>query len=652
VTLNIKTTKISLIILLLLVALSVFFLSQEFLSMREKEVIYKGPGVTEIKMLSEYFPELKGTNGDTEIYVLEGDKPGASALVLGGTHPNEPAGYLSAILLVENAKPVEGTLYVIPRANNSAFTCTDPQEGAPMRFTIETDNGERWFRFGSRATNPVDQWPDPEIYVHASSGQRLSGSETRNLNRSYPGRKDGTFTEKVSYGITELIKKEGIDFFVDLHEASPEYPTINAIVAHENSMNLASQALINMQIEGVDISLEPSPKNLHGLTHRELGDFTDTLPILMETSNPAQGRLRGRTDEALVVEGKDKFYELAAKYGRLYVPFDENGHPIDVRVARHITGIVQLANSYNNLDFGKKLVIEGIPSYSEIENDGLKIYLNHKNEEVVSDANLAEEEKSETTANNLIPSSTIEDGTIIEPWKTKGLFIPEKATTATLDTYKICEGTDVENEITVITAKEEGPTIFIIAGQHGDEVAGYTAINELKDMELIRGKLYILSPANLPGATAEPKRRYVFDEEDLNRSFPGKTDGTRAELLALAIYSEIERIKPVIVLDHHEARTIKTNVDFLGSSLIYSTLNGIEDMFLNMYQATLDGELCSGPFKFYSPGPIGSMNNVVAADFQIPVITVETYRGYQLERRIEDQLAIAGYILRHYEMVD
>lgn len=43
-----------------------------------------------------------------------------------------------------------------------------------MRFTIETPNGERWFRFGSRATNPIHQWPDPEIYVHASSGQRLS----------------------------------------------------------------------------------------------------------------------------------------------------------------------------------------------------------------------------------------------------------------------------------------------------------------------------------------------------------------------------------------------------------------------------------------------------------------------------------------------
>lgn len=651
-TLNFKATKVSFAILLLFVALAVFVLSQEFLSMREKEIIYRGPGVTEVKMLSEYFPDLEATNGDTEIYVLKGTKPGASALILGGTHPNEPAGFLSAVFLIENAVLEEGTLYVIPRANNSAFTCTDPQEGSPMRFTIQTDNGERWFRFGSRATNPVDQWPDPEIYVHASSGQRLSGSETRNLNRSYPGRKDGTFTEKISYGITELINKEEIDFFIDLHEASPEYPTINAIVAHENSMQLASQSLINMQVEGVDISLEPSPKNLHGLSHRELGDFTNTLPVLMETSNPAQGRLRGRTNEALIVEGKDKFYEMAAKYGRLYVPFDENGHPIDERVARHVTGVVQLANSYNELNLGEKIVIKGIPTYNEIANGGLKTYLKHKNEEVSYEVNQNETEQSKKAVKTSIPTSTVEDGTIIEPWETKGKFTPEKASTTTIETYKICEGTDVENEITVLTAKEEGPTVFIIAGQHGDEIASYTAIDQLKDMEIKKGKLYILSPANKPGATAEQKRRYVFDKEDLNRSFPGKTNGTRAELLASAIYSEIESIRPVIVLDHHEARRIETNVDFLGSSLIYSTLNGIEDMFLNMYQATQDGELCSGPFNFYSPGPIGSLNNVVATNLQIPVLTIETYRGYQLERRIEDHLAIVGYILRYYEMVD
>lgn len=371
-----KKSWLSALILLCFSVAAIIYLATQFLTMREVEPIYPGPGVTEIKMLSDWYPGLKNTAGDTEVYVLKGKNEGDSMLVLGGTHPNEPSGLVSAILLIENAVPESGTLYVIPRTNNSAMTCTDPQEGAPMRFTIDTPSGERWFRFGSRATNPIHQWPDPEIYVHASSGQRLSGSETRNINRSYPGRTDGNLTEKMAYGVAELVRQENIAIEVDLHEASPEYPTINAMVAHEDAMLLASQALINMQLEGVNISLEPSPTNLHGLTHRELGDYTETLALLMETSNPSQGRLRGRTNAELVVEGKDKFYVQAAKNGRLYVPFDENGHPLAQRVARHVTGVAQIAAAYCELGLGN-LVIGGIPTYSEIQS-GLGNYLQPK----------------------------------------------------------------------------------------------------------------------------------------------------------------------------------------------------------------------------------------------------------------------------------
>lgn len=37
----------------------------------------------------------------------------------------------------------------------------------------------------------------------------------------------------MSYGIVQLINTENIDVTVDLHEASPEYPVINALIAHE-----------------------------------------------------------------------------------------------------------------------------------------------------------------------------------------------------------------------------------------------------------------------------------------------------------------------------------------------------------------------------------------------------------------------------------
>ena len=334
-----KKTGIAMIFLSLAIS---FVAGKEFLKMREPEPIVKGEGVTSIQRLSDYLPDLKGTRGDSEVYIFQGKEPGGSVLVLGGTHGNEPSGYMSAILMVENLKVDKGTVYVLPRTNGSGLTHNDPQEGSPQRFTIKTPFGERWFRYGSRATNPLDQWPDPDVYIHAASGQQLSGNETRNINRAYPGRPDGTYTEKMAYAITEMIRKNDINMTIDLHEASPEYPVINAIVSHERAMPIASQVVMNMEFEDIQIGLEPSPVSLRGLTHRELGDYTNTYAVLMESANAAQGRLRGRTDEALVLTGKDPRYVEAQKLGRLFVPYDENGHPLEERVGRHLTGISQL----------------------------------------------------------------------------------------------------------------------------------------------------------------------------------------------------------------------------------------------------------------------------------------------------------------------
>ena len=362
-------------LLCLLAAAVIVYLGVTFTSMWQDQPIYPGPGVTEVRMLSDYNPALKGTHGDTEIYVLDSGNPGASILVLGGTHPNEPSGVVAAVTLIENCQPKTGVLYVIPRANHSAFTCTDPQEGAPMFFTIATPGGDRTFRFGSRATNPIDQWPDSDVYVHRTSGQTLSGSETRNLNRAYPGSNTGTFTERVTYGLTEFIKTNDVKITVDLHEASPEYPTINAIVAHQDAMELASWAAMDMQLEGMKISIEASPTNLHGLSHRELGDFTDTMATLMETANASQGRLRGRTSADLVVTGVDHYYYLAGQYGALYVDFPETGIPIDERVARHICGIEQLCSAYNELGNELSIDLGDLPSYREIVAAGIGAYL-------------------------------------------------------------------------------------------------------------------------------------------------------------------------------------------------------------------------------------------------------------------------------------
>lgn len=360
--------------LLVFAALISFLSGMEFVDQWKDDIIIPGPGVTRTGLLSDYFPKLKGEYADTTVYFLESDNPGGTVFVMGGNHPNEPASMLATVLLIENVVVTQGRLIVMPQANHSAFSHNDPQEGSPRHIQFETPDGERKFRYGSRATNPIHQWPDPDIYIN-QFGQSLSGSDTRNLNRGFPGDPEGNYTEQICYGIMELIRQEDCDLSIDLHEASPEYPVINAIVAHDDAIDLASIAILDLQMENLNFNLEISPPTFRGLTHREWGDYSDTMAILMESANASQGRLRGRTDEALVLTGQDKMYVKAAELGRLYVPYDESGHPIEDRVGRHVTAIRTLVTSMNLLFPNKTVEYHGEPDYYELLENGYGHYL-------------------------------------------------------------------------------------------------------------------------------------------------------------------------------------------------------------------------------------------------------------------------------------
>ena len=246
----------------------------------------------EQKKLSDYFAGLKGTAADTDVYIQEGAEPGGTALILGGTHANEPAGFIAAVVMLERADVRRGRLIIVPYANMMARSNTFPQDAHPQTFGFTTQGGnKRIFRYGSRLTNPVYEWPNPDIYIHPASGQTMAGMERSNLNRAHPGVADGGITERLAYGFMQLINAEQVDLAIDLHEASPEYPVVEAMVAHEDAMELAAMVAMELEFEGVPIRLEPSPKNLRGLNHREWGDNADVLAVLpgpAATSAPAR----------------------------------------------------------------------------------------------------------------------------------------------------------------------------------------------------------------------------------------------------------------------------------------------------------------------------------------------------------------------------
>jgi hypothetical protein len=333
---------LSSIIILLITAIVGIIASFEFRKMHNPDRVYPSSSLTKAGILSDYFDGIKGTPGDTEVYLFDSGIPGGTALIAGGSHPNEAAASLAPIVILENLKVVKGRVFIIPQMNNSGFTCSDPMEGFPDFYEIKTKGGVRKFRLGSRVTNPLHQWPDPLVFSQFPSNQQLSGFETRNLNRAFPGRPDGSLTQKVAYAIVQLIKREKVNIAIDLHESSPEVPIVNVIVYHEKYEDIAMGAVLGLEMEGLQFSPEESPRNFHGLSHREWGDYTDVVPFLMETSNPSMGRLRGETNVDLVLNGKSENYKLAKETGALRIAYRENeGEPIAHRVGRDIVGIIR-----------------------------------------------------------------------------------------------------------------------------------------------------------------------------------------------------------------------------------------------------------------------------------------------------------------------
>src|ERR1043166_8938898 len=86
-----------------------------------------------------------------------------------------------------------------------------------------------------------------------------------------------------------------------------------------------------------------------------------------------------------------------------------------------------------------------------------------------------------------------------------------------------------------------GPTILLMAGNHGDEYEGQVALGRLireLDPAEVRGRVIILPSANFPAAMAGT-RTSPLDQGNLNRSFPGDPAGGPTAQIAYYIEHEL-----------------------------------------------------------------------------------------------------------------
>ncbi|MCM2678689.1 succinylglutamate desuccinylase/aspartoacylase family protein [Echinimonas agarilytica] len=108
-----------------------------------------------------------------------------------------------------------------------------------------------------------------------------------------------------------------------------------------------------------------------------------------------------------------------------------------------------------------------------------------------------------------------------------------------LPVAKLYTNTEVAIPVHVIRAKRSGPTLFVSAAIHGDELNGIEIVRRLikQPPQLIRGTLILVPMVNVYGVLNQS--RYMPDRRDLNRCFPGSAQGSMAGRLANIFITEI-----------------------------------------------------------------------------------------------------------------
>jgi hypothetical protein len=96
--------------------------------------------------------------------------------------------------------------------------------------------------------------------------------------------------------------------------------------------------------------------------------------------------------------------------------------------------------------------------------------------------------------------------------------------------------------LTIVRGARPGPTLGLIAGTHGSEVAPILALQRVRGMlepAQLAGTVILVHVANLPSFLKRTIYYSPVDGKNLNRVYPGKPDGTVSERIAYAITTEI-----------------------------------------------------------------------------------------------------------------
>ena len=193
--------------------------------------------------------------------------------------------------------------------------------------------------------------------------------------------------------------------------------------------------------------------------------------------------------------------------------------------------------------------------------------------------------------------------------------------------------------IQVRRGAEDGPTLFVSAALHGDELNGTGAIRTLladPDWTLERGTLLLIPVLNVLGF--ERHSRYLPDRRDLNRCFPGDAKGSMASRLGQVIFESLVR-RCDFGVDLHTAAVRRTN--FPNARCDFKN-----EECMRLAKAFGAGIILAGA------GPKGSLRRE-ATNAGCPTIVVEGGEVWKVEPSVADCMTRGVFnVMKELKMMD
>jgi predicted deacylase len=189
-----------------------------------------------------------------------------------------------------------------------------------------------------------------------------------------------------------------------------------------------------------------------------------------------------------------------------------------------------------------------------------------------------------------------------------------------------------------INGRHPGPTVFITAALHGDELNGIEIIKRLlkqSALKRLRGRLVAVPIVNVFGFINQS--RYLPDRRDLNRAFPGREAGSIAARIAHIVATEIVAASDYGI-DLHTGAVGRTNLPQIRANLRDPAVRELADAFGS--PVIIDSSLREGSLRKY------------AAEQGVPVIVYEAGEALRFdELSVRAGVRGIGRVLRLLDML-